>query len=268
MYKRDTVSTILSIDASDNLGAFGMQADIKTAASFGVSCSSVVTGIISRDQNRIINITSISPKDISSQLCAVFDSFSPDAVKIGMLTSTEAIDVVAQILIHYAAENIVVDPVFKPQKNNGLNSHDKQLFDRLKSKLFPIASLVTPDFDEALAIASLSKLESSKDFGKLLYEKSGAKAVLLKGGDSKSEYCTDILFTGDDTRMFRQSRIPTSDTLGAGSVFTTAIACGLAKGFILPKAVRMAKDFITFAIQKGLDLGLSIGNGPLYIFNK
>ncbi|MDE5806503.1 MAG: bifunctional hydroxymethylpyrimidine kinase/phosphomethylpyrimidine kinase, partial [Muribaculaceae bacterium] len=184
------------------------------------------------------------------------------------IPSAEAVDLIAEKLIRYEAKNIVVDPVIVSLDGETLNKgNNMEVFNEIKTRLFPISALVTPNFEEALAITGLERLESTKDFGKILYEKSGAPAVLLKGGDSKSEYCTDILFTDEDTRMFRQSKINAPNTHGTGSVLSTAIACGLAKGFLLSKAVRMAKDYVSFAIQKGVDMKLSFGNGPLYLFN-
>ena len=268
MYRRDTVSTFLTIAGSDNTGGAGIQADIKTASAFGVSASSVITAITAQSETRLSGIFPIPPKMLTEQIDTIFESYQPDAVKIGMVPSPEAVEIIAERLQKYDAKNIVVDPVIVSLEGEVLKGRNKELFDVIKEKLFPIATLVTPNFEEALAITGLDRLESAKDFGKILYEKSGATAVLLKGGDSKSDYCTDILFDRDETRMFRQSKISTAQTHGTGSVLSSAIACGLAKGFLLSKAVRMAKDYVSFAIQKGVDMKLAHGNGPLYIFNR
>lgn len=267
MYGRDTVSTLLTIAGSDNLGGAGIQADIKTAAAFGVFASSAITAVTSQRRHRIRDIFPIPIDTLSQQLDALFETFSPDAVKVGMIPSPEAADLIAYKLLAYGAKNIVVDPVIVSLDGESLKGKNRELFDVIKNKLFPIATLVTPNFEEALAITGLHRLESSKDFGKILYEKSECPAVLLKGGDSKSDYCTDILFDAHETRMFRQSKIKSRNTHGTGSVLSSAIACGLAKGFSLPKAVRMAKDYVSFAIQKGQDMKLNFGNGPLYLFN-
>ncbi|MDE5869814.1 MAG: bifunctional hydroxymethylpyrimidine kinase/phosphomethylpyrimidine kinase [Muribaculaceae bacterium] len=268
MYGRDKVSTFLTIAGSDNLGGAGIQADIKTASAFGVFASSVVTAITSQSPGIIKKIFPTPAEIIESQLDTIFETFQPDAVKVGMIPSPEAVDLIASKLSEYNAQNIVVDPVIVSLEGETLSGKNKELFEEIKLRLFPISTLVMPNFDEALAITGLERLDSPKDFGKILYEMSGAPAVLLKGGDSKSDYCTDILFSGEETRMFRQSKINTLNTHGTGSVFSSAIACGLAKDFVLPKAVRMAKDYVSFAIQKGVDMNLEFGNGPLYIFNK
>ncbi|MDE6408698.1 MAG: bifunctional hydroxymethylpyrimidine kinase/phosphomethylpyrimidine kinase [Muribaculaceae bacterium] len=268
MYRRDTISTFLTIAGSDNTGGAGIQADIKTASAFGVSASSVITAITAQKEDEITAILPVQDDMLSEQIDTIFETFIPDAIKIGMIPSPKAVDIIAEKLMRFDAKNIVVDPVIVSLEGEVLKGRNKEIFDEIKNKLFPIATLVTPNFDEALAITGLSRLESSKDFGKILYEKSGAPAVLLKGGDSKSDYCTDILFDQDDTRMFRQSKIITDRTHGTGSVLSSAIACGLAKGFHLSKAVRMAKDYVSFALQKGVDIKLDHSNGPLYIFNK
>lgn len=268
MYGRDKVSTFLTIAGSDNLGGAGVQADIKTASAFGVYASSVITAITAQSETSIKNILATPLEIIEAQIDTVFETFQPDAVKVGMIPSAEAVDLIAAKLLTYNARNIVIDPVIVSMQGESLVGKNKELFEEIKSKLFPISTLVMPNFDEALAITGLERLDSPKDFGKILFEMSDAPAVLLKGGDSKSDYCTDILFTADETRMFRQSKINTSNTHGTGSVFSSAIACGLAKDFVLPKAVRMAKDYVSFAIQKGVDMNLGFGNGPLYIFNK
>lgn len=267
MYRRDTVSTLLAIAGSDNTGGAGIQADIKTASAFGVFASSAVTALTAQKENVICGLTPVSLDMIALQIDTLFQSFTPDAVKIGMIPSPEAVAIIAEKLTEYGARNIVVDPIIVSLEGENLKGKNLEIFQAIKERLFPISTLVTPNFEEALAITGLDKLESAKDFGKILYEKSGAPAVLLKGGDSKSEYCTDILFTDEDTRMFRQSKINAPNTHGTGSVFSTAIACGLAKGFLLSKAVRMAKDYVSFAIQKGVDMRLSFGNGPLYLFD-
>lgn len=267
MYRRDTVSTFLTIAGSDNTGGAGIQADIKTASAFGVSASTVITAVTAQSENKVSGIYPIPLDILGEQIDTIFESYHPDAVKIGMIPSPQAVDLIAGRLQKFNAKNIVVDPVIVSLEGEILKGRNKEIFEEIKEKLFPISTLVTPNFDEALAITGLDRLESAKDFGKILYEKSGAPAVLLKGGDSKSDYCTDILFEQDETRMYRQSKIPTDRTHGTGSVLSSAIACGLAKGFLLSKAVRMAKDYVSFAIQKGVDMKLGHSNGPLYIFN-
>ncbi len=268
MYRRDTVSTFLTIAGSDNTGGAGIQADIKTASAFGVAASSVVTALTAQTPSDIKMIQPVSIEMLTEQIDTIFEAFLPDAVKIGMIPNPEAVEIIADRIRKYEAKNVVIDPVIVSLDGEILKGKNRELFEEIKEKLFPLSTLVTPNFEEALAITGLDRLESAKDFGKILYEKSGAPAVLLKGGDSKSDYCTDILFDRDDTRMFRQSKIQTEKTHGTGSVLSSAIACGLAKGFSLSKAVRMAKDYVSFAIQKGVDLKLEHSNGPLYIFNR
>lgn len=268
MYGRDTISTVLTIAGSDNTGGAGIQADIKTASAFGVNASSVITAITAQKGSSIKSIKPVDKKMLAEQIDTVFETFMPDAVKIGMIPSIEAVEIIADKLKKYSPSNVVVDPVIVSLDGETIKGKNATIFKEIQTHIFPLSTLVTPNFEEALAITGLDRLESAKDFGKVLFEKSGAPAVLLKGGDSKSDYCTDILFTAEDTRMFRQSKISTENTHGTGSVLSTAIACGLAKGFSLPKAVRMAKDFVSFAIQKGVELKLSYGNGPLYLYTK
>lgn len=258
----------MTIAGSDNTGGAGIQADIKTASAFGVFASSVVTAITAQSSSKVTKIFPTPIDMLAEQIDTIFESFRPDAIKIGMIPNPESVELIAERLKKYNASNVVVDPVIVSLEGEVLKGKNKEIFIEIKNKLFPLSTLITPNFDEALAITGLDHLESAKDFGKILYEKSGAPAVLLKGGDSKSDYCTDILFDQEDTRMFRQSKIITDCTHGTGSVLSSAIACGLAKGFSLPKAVRMAKDYVSFAIQKGVDLKLGHGNGPLYIFNR
>ncbi|MDE6836411.1 MAG: bifunctional hydroxymethylpyrimidine kinase/phosphomethylpyrimidine kinase [Muribaculaceae bacterium] len=268
MYGRDTISTVLTIAGSDNTGGAGIQADIKTASAFGVNASTVVTAITAQRRSKVKAVQPVDLSMVELQLKCVFETFTPDAIKVGMLPTVECVDLIAQWLRRYDSKNIVIDPIIVSENGEDLKGNNLNVFNAIKEHLFPIATLVTPNFEEALAITGQTRLDSPKDFGKALYEQSGAKAVLLKGGDSKSDYCTDILFSNEDTRMFRQSKLQTENTHGTGSVLSTAIACGLAKGFSLPKAVRMAKDFVSFAIQKGIELNLSYGDGPLYLFTK
>lgn len=269
MYRRDSVGTILTIGYSDNLGSSGIQADIKTASAFGVAASSVITAVSYTNKDILPVMINLPEGEIINQLKSVFDSFRPDTIKIGFLPTSQSIRKVAEIISRFDNISVVVDPKIRP--NDRMHERENQkkesiLMDEMKRHLFSLADLVILNFEEAFSITGIGKLDNIKDFGKILYEKVGAKAILVKSGDSKTEYCTDILFSADDTRMFRQTKISAPDTTGAGDILATAICCGITKGFSLPKAVRMAKDYVTFAIQKGTDLKLGLGNGPLYIF--
>ena len=132
MYGRDTISTILTIAGSDNTGGAGIQADIKTAAAFGVSASSVVTAITSQTPYSITSIFPIPEEILENQLLTIFETFRPDAVKVGMIPSEEAVDVIAHTLKKFEARNIVVDPVIVTMQAEVLKVNNRKLIDKIK----------------------------------------------------------------------------------------------------------------------------------------
>ena len=253
------MKTVLSIAGSDPSGGAGIQADIKTMTLNGVSAMSAVTALTAQNTIGVRAIEEVSADLLKEQIDCVFEDIYPDAVKIGMVSSKELIETIAERLDFFKAENIVVDPVMAATSGSLLLKTDA--VDALIKYLFPISTIVTPNIPEAEVLSGMEIL-NEKDMKKAA-EKIGREcscAVLIKGGHSIND-ADDILFSDDEITVFKGRRIGNPNTHGTGCTLSSAIACNLAKGTDIPQAVKRAKEYITGAIGSGLDLGH--GRGPL-----
>ena len=255
-----TVKTALTIAGSDSSGGAGIQADIKTMTCNGVFAMSAVTALTAQNTTGVQGIFEVSPEFLGLQIDSVFTDIRPDAVKIGMVASKELISVIAERLSFYKAENIVVDPVMVATSGAKLISDDA--IDALKEKLFPLASVLTPNIPEAEVLSGM-EIKSAEDMcaaAKLISERYGC-AVLCKGGHQLND-ANDLLFHKGVSRWFNGKRINNPNTHGTGCTLSSAIAAHLAQGETLTAAVAGAKAYLTGAIGYGLALGR--GRGPLW----
>ncbi len=251
--------TALSIAGSDSCGGAGIQADIKTMTMNGVYAMSAVTALTAQNTTGISAIMEVTPEFLRQQIDAVFGDIRPDAVKIGMVASSELIKVIAERLRFYKAENIVADPVMVATSGARLISSGAT--EVLRRELLPLADVITPNIPEAQVLSGMD-IRGVEDM-----ERAAAKigeelscAVLLKGGHSISD-ATDVLFWERGIRRFEGKRIDNPNTHGTGCTLSSAIAAGLAKGHDLPTAVEKAKAYISGALGAMLDLGK--GQGPM-----
>ena len=196
---------------------------------------------------------------LKEQLDAIFEDIFPDSVKIGMVSSSKLIDVIADRLKFYSAKNIVVDPVMVATSGSALIKTDA--IKTLVSKLLPLATLVTPNIPEAEILSDM-KIAGKEDMIKAaeFIEKSYGCSVLLKGGHSIKD-ANDLLCENGRIIWFDGKRIDNPNTHGTGCTLSSAIASNLAKGLSLTKSVEKAKEYISKALMAGLDLGN--GSGPL-----
>lgn len=251
--------TALSIAGSDSCGGAGIQADIKTMTMNGVYAMSAITALTAQNTTGVRAILESSPEFLKQQIDAVFEDIFPDAVKIGMVSSVELIQVIAERLKHYKARNIVVDPVMvstsgsKLMKTNAVST--------LIEELLPLATLVTPNIPEAEILSGMC-ISDKEDMIRAARQISEAYqcAVLLKGGHSIND-ANDLLFENGEYHWFEGKRIDNPNTHGTGCTLSSAIASNLAKGFALAESVRRAKDYISGALAAMLDLGK--GSGPM-----
>ena len=251
--------TALSIAGSDSCGGAGIQADIKTMIMNGVYAMTAVTALTAQNTTGVTAILESSPEFLKQQLDAVFEDIYPDAVKIGMLSSSELIEVIAERLRHYEAKNIVVDPVMVATSGSALMKTDA--VDTLIKELLPLATLVTPNIPEAEILSGM-RIHSKEDM-LAAAEKIGndyGTSVLLKGGHSIND-ANDLLYANGECRWFEGKRIDNPNTHGTGCTLSSAIAANLAKGFDLAESVRRSKDYISSALAAMLDLGK--GSGPM-----
>ena len=253
------MQTALTIAGSDCSGGAGIQADIKTMMANGVYAMSAITALTAQNTLGVNGIMEVTPDFLAKQLDAVFTDIRPDAVKIGMVASGTLIEVIAEKLEQYHAENVVVDPVMVATSGSRLISEEAVAV--LKDKLFPLATVMTPNIPETEVLFE-EKIATSADMEKaavMIYEKYHV-AVLCKGGHSLND-ANDYLYTDKGGEWLQGERIDNPNTHGTGCTLSSAIAAQLAKGADLTDAVTKAKQYISGALADGLDLGK--GSGPL-----
>lgn len=251
--------TALSIAGSDSCGGAGIQADIKTMTMNGVYAMSAITALTAQNTTGVRAIQESTPEFLAQQINAVFEDIFPDAVKIGMVSSSKLICVIADRLRYHKAKNVVVDPVMVATSGSSLIKTDA--VQTLIDELLPIAALVTPNIPEAEILSGLT-IKNKEDMltaSKMIGDTYGC-AVLLKGGHSVNA-ANDLLYANDEYHWFEGKRIDNPNTHGTGCTLSSAIAANLAKGYTLAESVRKAKEYISGALAAMLDLGK--GSGPM-----
>lgn len=250
---------VLTIAGSDCSGGAGVQADLKTMAVHGVYGMSVITALTAQNTTGVSGIWETAPECVSAQLDAVFSDIPPQAVKVGMICSKEGISVVSGKLKEYNVKNLVIDPVMVSTSGDRLMQ--AQAMAQAKKRLYPLASVLTPNIQEAEALSAcmVKDKSSMQRAAKTIYHSFGC-ATLCKGGHL-SDVSDDLLYDGEQFYWFEGKQVKTENTHGTGCTLSSAIACGLAAGLSLVDAVQKAKDYVTGALLDGLNLGC--GNGPL-----
>lgn len=253
------MKTALTIAGSDCSGGAGIQADMKTMTMNGVYAMSAITALTAQNTTGVRAIQESTPDFLKQQIDAIFEDIYPDAVKIGMVASSELIRVIANRLRYYDAENVVVDPVMVATSGSALMKNDA--VQTLIEELLPLAILVTPNIPEAQVLSGLT-IETKEDMVAAAKQIGDSYhcAVLLKGGHSIND-ANDLLYANGESRWFEGKRIDNPNTHGTGCTLSSAIASNLAKGFTLAESVQRAKDYISGALAAMLDLGK--GSGPM-----
>lgn len=253
------MKTALTIAGSDCSGGAGIQADMKTMTMNGVYAMSAITALTAQNTTGVRAIQESTPDFLKQQLDAIFEDIYPDAVKIGMVASSELIRVIADKLRYYDARNIVVDPVMVATSGSALMKNDA--VQTLIEELLPLAILMTPNIPEAQVLSGLT-IETKEDMVTAAKQIGDSYhcAVLLKGGHSIND-ANDLLYANGGSQWFEGKRIDNPNTHGTGCTLSSAIASNLAKGFTLAESVQRAKDYIYGALAAMLDLGM--GSGPM-----
>lgn len=253
------MKTALTIAGTDSSGGAGVQADIKTMTANGVYAMSAITALTAQNTTGVQGIYEVSPAFLAQQLDSVFTDIRPDAVKIGMVSSTGLIEIIAQKLQEYAAENIVVDPVMVATSGSRLISDDA--IGALKERLLPLATVLTPNIPEAEVLSGMA-IRTPDDMvaaARAISEQYHC-AVLCKGGHQLND-ANDLLWRDGTAKWFNGKRIDNPNTHGTGCTLSSAIASNLAKGYDLDASVQKAKNYISGALGAMLDLGR--GRGPM-----
>ena len=253
------MKTALPIAGSDCSGGAGIQADIKTMMAHGIYAMSAITALTAQNTTGVTDIMDSTPAFLAAQLDAVFTDIYPDAVKIGMVSSADLIQVIADKLRQYNAQHIVVDPVMVA--TSGSRLLQESAVEVLKTQLLPLAELVTPNIPEAEILANMPicSPEDMETAAKIISEAYQC-AVLCKGGHDLND-ANVLLWKDGGGIWFRGQRVDNPNTHGTGCTLSSAIASNLAKGMPLDAAVSQAKAYITCALAAMLDLGK--GRGPM-----
>lgn len=251
--------TALSIAGSDSSGGAGIQADIKTMTANGVYAMSAITALTAQNTTGVTGILEVTPDFMAQQLDAIFTDIFPDAVKIGMVSNQALIKMIAQKLVQYKPDHIVVDPVMVA--TSGARLLEEEALAALRGFLLPLAEVCTPNIPEAeiLADMKISSPEQMEEAARKIAEYYGC-AVLCKGGHAVND-ASDVLWSNGQAHWFHGRRIDTSNTHGTGCTLSSAIASNLAKGYDLITSVERAKAYISGALSAMLDLGH--GSGPM-----
>ncbi len=248
---------VLSIAGSDSSGGAGIQADLKTFSAHGVFGMTVITAVTAQNTQGVFAVQDIDQEVIAKQIEAIFDDIEVDAVKIGMVSQVQTIEIIAKQLRKYAPQTIVVDPVMVSKSGYHLLNQDAQA--TLIKELLPLAAIVTPNLPEAEVITQrpIKTLKQMEEAAKAIFHL-GAKNVLLKGGHLEDD-STDILYDGQEFLHFSSARINTKNTHGTGCTLSSAITANLALGYKIDQAVAMAKEYITIAIEHSFAIGKGVG---------
>ena len=250
----------LTIAGSDSGGGAGIQADLKTFQELKVFGMSALTAVTAQNTLGVQGVYPLAVDAVGQQIESIGTDLGTDAVKTGMLFSSEIIQAVAEKIRAFGWKNVVVDPVMIAK--GGAPLLQQEAIAALKEYLLPLATVVTPNIPEAEALTGLSiqTLEDRKEAAKCLLE-TGVQYVVIKGGhDDVEDKAIDLLYDGQDFFYFTSKKIETKNTHGTGCTFAAAIAAELAKGNSINAAVQTAKDFIQAAIEN--QLGIGNGHGP------
>jgi hydroxymethylpyrimidine/phosphomethylpyrimidine kinase len=250
---------VLTIAGSDCSGGAGIQADLKTIAAFQMYGMSAVTALVAENTVEVRSIQNSTPAFLADQLDCVLEDIFPDAVKIGMVSDSALISVIAEKLKAYAVKNIVVDPVMVATSGGVLM--EPEAMAALTDELLPLATVMTPNLPEAEALCGM-KISDKKEMEQAAAQlgRRYAGAILVKGGHL-TETADDLLWQKGEGHWLTGQRVDNPNTHGTGCTLSSAIACGLAQGLSSLKAVQQAKDYLTGALRQGLNLGR--GKGPV-----
>jgi len=248
----------LTIAGSDSGGGAGIQADLKTFGALGVYGMTAITAVTVQNTKGVTGYEELSPQTVGEQIRAVVTDIGVDAAKTGMLASAAIVDAVAEAVAETGVPNLVVDPVFMSKHGHALLAEDA--VEALRSRILPLATLVTPNLPEASGLAGFP-VDTADDMDKAgqVILGFGPKAVLVKGGHLAGDRSDDLFLDGERVVWVEGERIDTPHTHGTGCVLSAAIAAHLARGDDLLTAVRRGKAFVTEAIRHALPLGQGIG---------
>ena len=261
-YKR-----VLTIAGSDPSGGAGIQADLKTMSACGCFGTSAITAVVDENTVGVTGVHPIPVYFVQGQIKSVLDDIGADAIKIGMLHSSELILAVKETLASYPIRNIVVDPVMVATSGDKLVQDEA--INTLKNDMIPFARVITPNIPEAEILLG-EKINSQEDLPKVVKRLScnGTVSVMLKAGHLSDNKLIDVFYNAetDEILQLESDRITTRNTHGTGCTLSSAIASFLAHDLPLNEAIGKAKAYINEAIIKGSEYKIGNGCGPVHHF--
>src|SRR6266403_5052878 len=253
--RSDSVATVpvaLTVAGSDCSAGAGIQADLKTFTALGVYGLTAVTCIVAEVPGKVSRIEPVTARMVREQLEVMLKNFRVGAIKTGLLYSAEIVCVVAQAIQHGEQKTapsipFVVEPVMIA--TSGDNLHEPEAVEAYKNKLFPLATLITPNLDEAALLLETTIIDRKQmeSAAKALAKKYRA-SILLKGGHLRGDNAIDLLFHQGELTEFSAPFVRGVETHGTGCTYSAAVTAALASGFSLKQAIKRAKKFITEAI--------------------
>jgi hydroxymethylpyrimidine/phosphomethylpyrimidine kinase len=257
-------NTVLTIAGSDSGGGAGIQADIKTISAMGCYAASAITAITVQNTLGVQAVHPVPLDILRGQIDAVLSDIGADAIKIGMLHSSEVVNLVAEMIEKYQLRNIVLDPVMVSTSGHRLIEEDA--VEVIKTRLMPLARVITPNVPEAEILAGC-KIAGEDEFEAIARRLSdnGNVSVLMKAGHLSGDSLVDYFYNAEDDSMtkLQSKRVQTRNTHGTGCTLSSAFAASLAKGENLTDAAILAKRYIEQAIISGAEYEIGKGHGPV-----
>lgn len=257
----------MTIAGTDPSGGAGLQADMKTFAACGCYGTSVITAVVDQNTQGVNGVLPIPVEFVKGQIRTVLDDIGTDAIKIGMLHSSELIIGIRETLMNYPYTNIVLDPVMVATSGDKLLQDDA--IETLKDVLIPFSRVITPNIPEAEVLLG-SSIGGQKDLPEAAKELAMRHkvSVLLKAGHLTEDLLVDVFYNleTDEFLELPSQRIYTKNTHGTGCTFSSAIAAFLAKGWSLNESVSRGKDYMVKVIAGGADYQIGKGHGPVHHF--
>lgn len=257
-------NTVLTIAGSDSGGGAGIQADIKTISALGCYAASAITAITVQNTLGVQAVHPVPLDILRGQIDAVLSDIGADAIKIGMLHSSEVVNLVAEMIEKYQIRNIVLDPVMVSTSGHRLIEEDA--VEVIKTRLMPLARVITPNVPEAEILAGC-KIAGEDEFEAIARRLSdnGNVSVLMKAGHLSGDSLVDYFYNAEDDNMtkLQSKRVQTRNTHGTGCTLSSAFAASLAKGENLTDAAISAKRYIEQAIISGAEYEIGKGHGPV-----
>lgn len=251
------MKNLLTIAGSDSSGGAGIQADLKTFSALGTYGMSVITAVTAQNTMGVKSVRELDVEIIRDQINCLFQDIPIHAVKVGMVSNKEIIDVIGETLSRWQPPHLVIDPVMISK--SGCHLLRPEAKEELIKVLLPLADLVTPNLFEAEEITG-EKITDVEQMEKAALEicDLGARNVVIKGGHLEGD-AVDVLYAKGKFYHLKEKRVQTKNTHGTGCTFSSAIAAYLARGCDVYEAVKRAKDYITGAIEHALDIGHGVG---------